>query len=209
METKTISPCSINLLITFLLSCLLLISNIQSSVAATPVTTTKTSKTVYKNYLKTACNTTTYPKLCYNSLSPYTSTIKTNDLSLCNTALTITVKVAKNTSGLIKELSKRKGLSKSEAAVIKDCKDEISDSIDELKQAIKALASLKSSNSTAYVIDDIKTYVSAAITNDYTCLDGFEGMKVSASLQSKIKKSVTNFASLTSNALALINKLEY
>ncbi|EEF51535.1 pectinesterase inhibitor 4 [Ricinus communis] len=206
METKTItSPC-LQVSTLFLITFLVFISNTQNSLA---ITTTKTSKTTYKNYLKTACNSTTYPKICYNTLSPYTSTIQTNDLKLCNAALTITLKAASNTSAMVKSLSKQKGLSKGEVAVIKDCQYEIEDSVDELKQSLKALKNLKGSADMEFQIDNIKTWISAAITDENTCTDGFEGMKVSSKVKSKIKKSIVNVNRLTSNALALINKLSY
>ncbi|KAJ9139995.1 hypothetical protein P3X46_030683 [Hevea brasiliensis] len=211
METKFISPCSASpslQVLTFLLVIsLLFVSNVENSSAAA-ITTAKTSKTTYANYLKTACNSTTYPKLCYSSLYPYTSTIKTNDLKLCNTALTITLKVARNTSALLKTLSWQKVFSKTEVGVIKDCQSEIRDSIDELKQALRALGSLSGTNNNVeFQIANVKTWVSAAITDVSTCTDGFDGLKVSTALKVKIRRIISNFASLTSNALALINKL--
>lgn len=205
--TSTITgPTSCHLL-TFILAFLLFISNIGNSLSA--VTTTNTSSNTYNNYLKTACNSTMYPKLCYKSLSSYTSTIKTNDLKLCVAGLTVSLKSASNTSSFITSLSKQKGLSKTEVAVIKDCLEEIGDSIDELNQSLKALGSLKRSDDVEFQIANIKTWVSAAITDENTCTDGFDGTKVSAAVKSKIRNSIVNVARLTSNALALINNLSY
>ncbi|KAJ9164071.1 hypothetical protein P3X46_023686 [Hevea brasiliensis] len=211
METKSVglySTCSpsLQLLVPLLLTSLLFVPNVQNSSAAA-ITTTKTSKTTYTMYLKTACNTTICPKLCYSSLSPYTSTIKTNDLRLCKAALTL--KVAKKTSALIKTPSRQKGLSKPEVGVVQDCQDEIGDSIDELKQALQALGSLKGTNNNVeFQIADIKTWVSAAITDESGCTDGFDGLKVSTTLKNKIRNIISKFNGLTSNALALINKLD-
>ncbi|KAF9671903.1 hypothetical protein SADUNF_Sadunf12G0098900 [Salix dunnii] len=140
MAARIASSLSSFNVVAFLLALLLCIStNVHISMADS------TSKT-YKNYLQKACNSTTYPQLCFSSLSSYTSTIKTSDLKLCNTALTVTLKAASNTSSLVKASSKQKGLSKSEAGAIKDCVDEMGDSIDELKQSLKALGSLKGSD---------------------------------------------------------------
>lgn len=212
METKSTSPCSGSSSLQFctflLIISLLLLSKVQESSAAA-IATTRTSRTAYINFLKTACNSTTYPKLCYVSLSPYASTIKTNDLKLCNTALNITLKVARNTYKLFKTMSRQKALSKTEVGVIKDCQEEVGDSIDELKQALKALKILNANDKNVeFQIADIKTWVSAALTDENTCTDGFDGLKIGSALKKQISKIISNFASFTSNALALINKLD-
>ncbi|WCJ32659.1 Plant invertase/pectin methylesterase inhibitor superfamily protein [Euphorbia peplus] len=185
-----------------------------SSIAASTGTSTSTVAGTYKKYLKTACNTTTYPKLCYNSLSPYTSIIKTNDLTLSSVALNISLQCATTTSSLVYFVSKQQGLSKIEAQVIQDCLDEIGDSIDELKQSLDGLRSLNVNGSASglrFEVSNVQTWVSAAITDEDTCLDGFDEsrVKVRGLVKDKIRKVVLNLARVTSNALALINKLHF
>ncbi|KAJ8772106.1 hypothetical protein K2173_027283 [Erythroxylum novogranatense] len=181
----------------FLLSLLLFMTSIPISLASTTPTDT------YTNYLITACNSTTYPKLCYKSLSPYTSTIKTNDRKLCVTALKVTLQAATNSSSIVKSVSKQKGLSKTEVNTIKDCLDEVGDCISEIKQCIRALSKANSSDS----VEDFKTWASAALTDETTCTDEFVDVKVSAAVKSKITTNVINLSRLTSNALALLNRL--
>ncbi|XP_065857356.1 pectinesterase inhibitor 10-like [Euphorbia lathyris] len=164
----------------------------------------------YKKYLKTACNSTLYPKLCYNSLSSYTSIIKTNDLTLCSTALNVSLQAAINTSNSLTYVVSRLG--KTEAQVIGDCVDEIGDSVDELKQSLDVLCNLNLNYSSdlRFQVSNVQTWVSAAITDEDTCLDGFDDeirVRVRASVKKMIKKVVLNLAMMTSNALALINKL--
>ncbi|PNT01872.1 hypothetical protein POPTR_015G128500v4 [Populus trichocarpa] len=208
MEAKIIpSSTSFNvlsLLFTFLLC--ISSSNVQTSSAA--ITTTTTPSITYTNYLKTACNSTTYPQLCLKSLSSYTSTIKTNELKLCSTALTVALKASSNTSKLVKSLSKIRGLSKTEAAIIRDCIEEIGNSIDEIKQSVKVLRSLTGSDRELQ-IDNLKTWVSGAITDQTTCTDGFDGNNVNYAVKRAITKSIVNVARLTSNALTFINNLSY
>ena len=38
----------------------------------------------FKNYIKTSCNFTTYPSICYKTLSPYATKIEADPLKLCN-----------------------------------------------------------------------------------------------------------------------------
>ncbi|KAJ6358368.1 hypothetical protein OIU76_000132 [Salix suchowensis] len=82
------------------------------------------------------------------------------------------------------------------------------DSIDELKQSLKALGSLKGSD-IEFQIATVQTWVSAAITDEDTCTEGFDEMNITGEVMIKIRKSIVNVGRLTSNALALINKLSY
>ncbi|EEF32721.1 21 kDa protein precursor, putative [Ricinus communis] len=203
-------PTITSYLLKFALTFLLFISNMEKSSSSATAATTKSSSSAYKEYLKTACSSTTYPKLCYSSLSPYCYTIKTDDLTLCSTALNVSLQVAYNTSSLVTVLSKQKGLSKTEAQVIEDCIDEMGDSIDELSQSLDAFGSLKlNSTDLRFQISNIQTWVSAALTNEDTCSDEIDDTRVSSSAKKKIKKSISNVARITCNALALINKLPY
>ncbi|KAM7499546.1 hypothetical protein LguiA_023960 [Lonicera macranthoides] len=162
----------------------------------------------YTNFIKTSCNSTTYPSLCNKSLSPYASSIKTNSLKLCYTALTLTIKAARNTSSMVSKLAKQKGITRIEAAAIKDCIANMQDSVYELKQSLQALSKLKGDDK-EFQMANAKTWVSAAITDEDTCMDGFTGRKVNAAVKNKIKNGILVVMSLSSNALSLINKLEY
>lgn len=164
------------------------------------------SATTDRTYVKTACNSTTYPKICYNSLSPYASKIKRSPQKLGKTALSITIKAAHKASS---EVSKILKLSRFEASLIKDCVTNIKDSIDGLKQSLHAIDHLSGSDKESDQMDDIKTWVSAALTSENSCTDGFDdgGYKkvISATVKKEIRKSILKVVGLTSNALSLIN----
>ena len=197
MEDYTTSYHALTILLT-----LLFLSNFHTSLASTSSTTTEK----YKTYIKTACNSTTYPKECNNALLPFASKIKANPQKLCNTGLSISIKAAKNCSSTISKLSKNKGLTHSEVAIIKDCIENIKDSIDELKQSLNEMGHLGRSNVKAQIYD-IKTWVSAALTDENTCTDGFDGVSVSKTVKNTIRKSILSVATPTSNALSLISIL--
>lgn len=196
MEDYTTSYHALPILLT-----LLFLSNFHTSLASTSSTTTEK----YKTYIKTACNSTTYPKECNNALLPFASKIKANPQKLCNTALSISIKAAKNCSSTISKLSKNQGLTKSEVAIIKDCIVNVKDSTDQLNQSLSAMEKLGSSNVKAQ-IDNIKTWVSAALTDETTCTDGFAGMTVSNTVKNTISNSILSVSKRISNALALINR---
>ncbi|CAN0902575.1 Pectinesterase inhibitor 4 [Linum grandiflorum] len=185
-----------------------------SSAAAAASTTTATTKK-YKTYLKSACSTATFPKECYSSLSPYASKIKTSDVNLIASAISVSLKAARETNALVSRLLKSKSIGKDGAAVLRDCAEEITDTIDELRQSNKALSELKRKRRVAQGEDaslelaNMRTWLSAAITDETTCTDGFEGASVSAAAKEKVGKSVKKVGKFTSNALALVDKLSY
>ncbi|WZY85608.1 hypothetical protein YC2023_031992 [Brassica napus] len=126
--------------------------------------------------------------MCYNSLSSYSSTIKADPIKLCTTSLN-----AKSTSS-------------PEVPVLKDCVEEMKDTVDELKQAL--MAELKNLNgggiSKEEHLKNVKTWVSAALTDDTTCTGEFEEEEVNEETKKKVEKAVSELSKTTSNTLALI-----
>lgn len=206
MEARsfTIPSCS---RLFFALTVLLLISNINPTLAGTSTTAKSNSLKIYKNFIKTSCNSTLYPALCYKYLSSYASSIKTDSVKLCNTALTVNLKAANKTSALVTSMAKKGGLRPSEKAVIEDCNEEIDDCVDELRKASNVLDNLRDALNKEDQMADIKTWVSAAMTDEDTCMDEFEENNVRESVKNKIKKSIVDLRKITSNSLALINRL--
>ncbi|KAJ6294508.1 hypothetical protein OIU76_022559 [Salix suchowensis] len=125
-------------------------------------------------FIRTSCSTTTYPKLCYNSLSSHSSTIQTSPKLLVNAALHVTLSSAKSTSTKMSSLSHSHGLKPRESNF-------------------------------RLMINDVQTWVSAAMTDESTCTDGFEENGMNGSLKTAVKGRIVHIAQMTSNALALIN----
>lgn len=203
---------------TFLLLPLLLLLLLHVSTTASAATSSSTTASM-NNYIKTSCTKATYPDLCYRSLSPYATTIKSNPWNLCASALTVSLDSARKAKSAFSSLSKNKSLTKAEKAAVKQCRDTMADSIGQLEQSVNIMSGIiraRSSSSSSYSSSDmefqmsnVKTYVSGAITDDSTCTDGLEEEKVRASLKKKILKWEGTVESLASNALSLVNTLKY
>ncbi|CAA7060221.1 unnamed protein product [Microthlaspi erraticum] len=167
----------------------------------------------YKTFVRTACNSTKYPTLCYNSLSSYSSTIKSDPIKLCITSLTINVQSANNATSVLSDLFKKaKSTSRRGVMMIlEDCVEEMKDTVDELKQAIAELKKLKGGgNSKQECIKNVRTWVSSALTDEGTCTDGFEERKGNVETKKTVKKTVSELSKITCNSLALItNYLRY
>ncbi|KAL5746070.1 hypothetical protein ACOSP7_027216 [Xanthoceras sorbifolium] len=196
-----------NVFTLLLLSFVLFISNLETTMASTTTLKSNPSKT-YKTFIKSRCNSTTYPNDCYKSLSSYASTIKSNPISLCNTSLYVTLKAARICYASVSSLSKRKGLSRTEKAIVKDCVEELDDSVDELTKSLNAMKNLTGTDEEKqFQMSNIKTWVSATITDEDTCIDEFVGKKVNSYVKKQITKCIKSLTKMTSNSLALINSI--
>ncbi|KAA8533844.1 hypothetical protein F0562_031361 [Nyssa sinensis] len=155
-------------------------------------------------FIKTSCSSTTYPKLCYTSLSTHASAIQTSPKLLAHTALSVTLDTAQSTSAMMLRLSQSHGMKPREVAAMRDCVEELSDSVEQLRKSIGEMNELKGSNF-GFMVTDIQTWVSAALTDEDTCTDGFTSQAVNGTLKAVVRGRIMNIAHLTSNALALIN----
>uniref|UniRef100_A0A2P2Q5W6 pectinesterase n=1 Tax=Rhizophora mucronata TaxID=61149 RepID=A0A2P2Q5W6_RHIMU len=172
-----------------------------SSLATRPL-----PKDIDTEYIETSCNFTLYPHLCYNSLSSYANEIKTNPQLLVDTALNVTLVATESTSKLMKNLSKLHDPNTREGAAWRDCVEEIGDSVYELQRSLGEMSQAGGQNS-EIVKSDVQTWVSAALTDDDTCMDGFDdwGTAVNVEVMKIVRTHVVKIAHLTSNVLALVN----
>lgn len=156
------------------------------------------------NYIKRSCRTTLYPRLCFRSLSTHATTIKTSPKLLATTALHVTFNKTRSTSRTLEALSKKWGLRPREKESLVECVEEVGDSVDELRQSVKKLNhSRRSQSNFDLKMNDLQTWVSAALTDDGTCMDDFE---VRGKMKVLVRRKVWKIARLTSIALAFINK---
>ncbi|MED6176627.1 hypothetical protein PIB30_090026 [Stylosanthes scabra] len=188
-----------------------LVHTSSSSSYSTTSNSTRKSINTYKKFIKNECNSTTYPDFCYKYLSHYASQVKTNRVTLTKVAVNVTVLVAKSTFRTLTKLSKLKKLTHAETSVLADCRENMDDTVDRLQQSAEDLAGLNGTSTAEerFEWDSIKTWMSAAITDEYTCTDGSDELKVRASLKKKIQTIISNVVWMNSNALALVNKLSY
>ncbi|XP_058745759.1 21 kDa protein-like [Vicia villosa] len=157
-------------------------------------------------FIRNSCSSTTYPRLCYASLVKHADFIQTNRVLLTGTALNVTLASAKSTLAFMSTLSRDRGMKSREAAAMKDCVEVLSDSVDELRRSIGEMSHLRNSNF-ELTISDVQTWVSAALTDESTCTDGFQEINAKDNTQTIVRSKIVQVAQLTSNALALINKL--
>ncbi|KAJ9187807.1 hypothetical protein P3X46_003224 [Hevea brasiliensis] len=150
-----------------------------------------------------ACEGTLYPQLCVStllSLPDLTSKSLPEFISATINRTVYDVGVSSsNCSSIRNELRKP---DKIENIALNDCLELFTDTIDELRLALSDL-SPKTSPSKHY--HELQTLLSAAMTNQYTCLDGFAYSN--GNVRKTIKTSLYSISRHVSNSLVMLKKI--
>ncbi|XP_020208706.1 21 kDa protein [Cajanus cajan] len=177
------------------------------SAACIVATATSTSASSPSSFIKSSCSSTQYPALCVSSLSVYASSIKQDPHELVQTALSVSLNRTETTKAFVAKCNRFRGLKAREYAALKDCAEEISDSVDRLRRSLKELKLCKGKGEDfTWHISNVETWVSSALTDESTCGDGFAGKGLNGKIKDSIRAKMVNVAQVTSNALSLINQ---
>ncbi|KAK8711197.1 hypothetical protein V6N13_146487 [Hibiscus sabdariffa] len=163
-----------------------------------------------RNFIDVSCQTTRYPALCIKYLARYANSSIRNEQQLAQVALTISLYKARHTrSYMLKVAEELESIKAKEYPAVRDCLEQIEDSVNQLGQSIRELRRCSPETGITddifWHIDNVDTWISAALTDASNCVDEFPGRRMSK-LKATIKVKVTNVAQLTSNALALFHR---
>ncbi|KAJ4811989.1 Plant invertase/pectin methylesterase inhibitor superfamily protein [Rhynchospora pubera] len=155
------------------------------------------------NFLDRMCAKTTYPQVCVSSLSPYISTIQNSTVHLARASVSVSVDTAQSALTLVTRLTSNSGLTPSEASAVRDCVPTMGDCVMVLQKALDTMVITEGKLAGDWMqMDNVKTWVSAALTDENTCALGFTGGEKAAA--KVLKKKVNDAMQRTSNALALL-----
>ena len=155
-----------------------------------------------QDLVRSSCVHARYPRLCLHTLSNYPGSANT-PLDVARTALKVSLAHTRRASKFLHALSHDDSIimRKRERSALRDCTEQISDSIDQLRRSLDELQQKLAAPTRAAVANAL-TWVSAALTDGDTCLEGFGG-----NARPDVKRRVTDVARVTSNALYMINRL--
>ncbi|KAF5742482.1 pectinesterase/pectinesterase inhibitor 46 [Tripterygium wilfordii] len=159
----------------------------------------KASTSSLSTSVKAVCDVTLYKDSCYSSLGSVLANDSTTPIQP-EELFKLSIQVAKN------ELSKaQQHFSKDNilsgvndvisVAAFDNCLDLLSLALDHLDDSLSS-----SVGSVLDVLDDLKTWLSSTYTYLQTCVDGFDEVKIKASVQDYLKSS----SELSSNSLAIV-----
>ncbi|KAL5744354.1 hypothetical protein ACOSP7_027217 [Xanthoceras sorbifolium] len=190
-------------------SCVLLLVSLSLFISATttakPTTTRSTSDI---NFVKTSCRSTTYPAICVQSLSGYASAIQQSPREMALTALSVSQARAESCKSFVTKLSKFKNLKSREQKAIHDCLDEVNDTVDRISKSVQELKQSGGSKGQDFEwhMSNVETWVSAALTDENTCSDGFAGKAFDGKVKTSVRAQIVSVAQYISNALCLVNQ---
>ncbi|RHN73756.1 putative pectinesterase [Medicago truncatula] len=119
--------------------------------------------------LKSLCKTTPYPKLCFNSLKLSISiNINPNIITYLLHSLQLAISETTKLSNLFHDVGTSNIVEKQRGS-IQDCKELHQSTLTSLKRSLSGIRSSNKRN-----IADARIYLSAALTNKNTCLDGLD-----------------------------------
>ncbi|CAI8583940.1 unnamed protein product [Vicia faba] len=208
-------------LIFTLFTSLLIITTIVAIVATTTTKNsnkTKTNKITSSSLslshhshtiIKSACTTTLYPELCFSAISsePNVTHRITNHKDVISVSLNITARAVEHNFFTVKNLITLKNLTKREKTALHDCLETIDETLDELKEAENDLALYPAKKTVYQHADDLKTLISAAITNQVTCLDGFSHDGADKRVRKVLEEGQVHVEHMCSNALAMTKNM--
>ncbi|CAL0313401.1 unnamed protein product [Lupinus luteus] len=160
------------------------------------------------DFIKFSCKSTLYPVLCVHCLIGYANSIRQSEQQLAIAALNVSLSWTSTCASFVKKNTNIRGIKPREHRAMLDCIANIDSSADNLRQSARELH-LTGNNAIGEKFDwhmsNVQTWVSAALTYQSTCLDGFAGPQMDGKLKDAIRGRVISVSQVTSNALALVN----
>ncbi|KAL3830757.1 hypothetical protein ACJIZ3_019559 [Penstemon smallii] len=161
------------------------------------------------DFIRTNCENTLYPQLCYHSLSGYANAVQQDPARLARVAIGVSLSRAKRVAFYIANISRQAeyGADPRAAAALHDCFDVFGDAVDQISGSLKQMRRLSAANGgeeIRFEMSNVQTWMSAALTNEDTCTDGLEEVADGPVKEDVVDRTV-KVKEMTSNALALVN----
>lgn len=158
------------------------------------------------SYVQNACSVTHYQDLCVKTLSPFSSVAKNSPSKWARAGVSVAISDNKDVLRYLLR-TRRSAFGKRDRVALSDCRELLQDSLDNLHKSLAVLRTLRASEFQDQM-SDLATWLSSALTDKDTCLDGFEKTSTKSSTVRMLRERVTVSLYFSSNSLALLNKLK-
>ncbi|KAK9750262.1 hypothetical protein RND81_02G182700 [Saponaria officinalis] len=160
------------------------------------------------DFIRSSCNATLYPDVCFTSLSRYATYVRRDPAQLARIAIGVSLVQARHALSSLFNMTRMAeyGPDHRVTSAVHDCASLLGDTVDQMRGSLKQMSRIGSSNDEAvrFQLSNVQTWMSAALTNEDTCSDGFEDV-ADCPVKSEVCDKVGSVKELTSNALALVN----
>ncbi|CAA7018511.1 unnamed protein product [Microthlaspi erraticum] len=186
----------------------------ESSESATPSSPSELSPSTS---LKAICSATRFPESCFNSISKLPSSNTTDPEILFKLSLKVIIDELDSISDLPEKLSKDTDDERIKSA-LRVCGNLIEDALDRLNDTVSAMDAfdddgVKKRTLNSSRIEDLKTWLSATVTDQETCFDSIDelaGNKTeyrNSTITKNLKSAMSGSTEFTSNSLAIVSKI--
>ncbi|KAE9604638.1 hypothetical protein Lal_00010766 [Lupinus albus] len=150
--------------------------------------------------LRSICKTTPYPELCFNSLKLSISiNISPNIITFLLHSLQVAISEATKLTNLLQNAAVNSNIIEKQKGTVQDCNELHQSTLTSLKRSLSWIQSKDSKN-----IVNARAYLSAAVTNKNTCLEGLDS--ASGTMKQVVVNSVINTYNHVSNSLSMLSK---
>ncbi|KAJ0983751.1 hypothetical protein J5N97_002107 [Dioscorea zingiberensis] len=152
--------------------------------------------------IKAICDATLHPSSCLATLAPLANSNSLDPTKLFLFSVEAAMSELSKASKAFVELAREgSGVDKMSLAALTDCRELIDLAIDHLNDSISS-----PDISSGDVVEDLKTWLSASITNQDTCIDGLTN-STDELMKSRVLNAMKNSTELTSNSLAILTEV--
>ncbi|KAL3744603.1 hypothetical protein ACJRO7_013813 [Eucalyptus globulus] len=166
-----------------------------------------------RSLIKSSCSSTLYPDLCLSQLtsSPsLTSDAMKSPKDVVALALNLTITSVQHNYFTIKKVAAtRRRLTVRERTALHDCLEMVDETLDEVRETLADLLAYPNggSKSVSELAEDMKTLLSAAMTNQESCLDGFSHDSANKKVREALLGGQMHVFHLCSHALAMVKNI--
>ncbi|KAF8097715.1 hypothetical protein N665_0283s0019 [Sinapis alba] len=147
-----------------------------------------------------ACESTRFPELCVDSLMDFPGSLAASSArDLIHVTVNMTLQhfshaLYSSTSFSFLDMPPRV------SSAYESCLELLDDSVDALSRALSSVASVSTGQTKP---QDVMTWLSSALTNHDTCVEGFDGVVGDGGVKDQMTDSLKNLSELVSNCLAI------
>ncbi|GFQ04104.1 probable pectinesterase/pectinesterase inhibitor 58, partial [Phtheirospermum japonicum] len=174
-----------------------------AAVVAVAVGTTKKNSddvTTSTKAVDAVCSPTDYKETCQKSLAHANTTDPRELIEVAFKAAIDDILGVVKDSALLKEAAK----DESTKDAFNVCEEVLGTAADDLKRSVEKISELDASKMTEFV-EDLKTWLSAVVTNQETCIDAFEN--TTGDTGEKMKTLLKTAREMSSNSLAMVSDI--
>ncbi|XP_048139418.1 pectinesterase 3 [Rhodamnia argentea] len=156
--------------------------------------------------LKAVCSVTQYPDSCFSSISAAETANATDPEQLFKLSLAIAMRELQKLPSYAARLASKANAGDAQGkAALAVCAGVFEDAIDRLNDSISSLQVGAGTILSSSKINDMKTWLSAAITDQETCLDSLE--EINSTLINDVRATMENSTEFVSNSLAIVTRI--